>query len=235
MISDSNRSNAPIRVLDTGLEAVGKKWGVDLGRNFILEKQVQLFRGVQVVLTARVSDYGDHPVVEPLKGRQTVFERARSVKKDPTFTGTALEVLKTSGDGVTWAQSDVDALFRHQKVAFSPGDMQGPVPIGVVSEKDLEIDGQKKKAQLIVIGDSDFASNPFIQSFEFNFDLMLNAVSWLAGEQEQISIRPKMFQSSAVELTPTQANTIFYVVIIGLPMLVLTFGLNLWWYRRRKG
>lgn len=235
VISDSNRTGAPIKVLDTGLESTGKKWGVDLGRNFILEKQVQIFRGVQVVLNTRASTYGDHPVVEPLKGRQTVFERTRSVKKDPAFGGTAIEVIMTAGDGVSWAQSDVDALFRHQKVAFSPGDLQGPVPIAVVSERDFDVAGQKKKAQLVVIGDSDFASNPMIQSYEFNFDLLLNAVSWLAGEDEQISIRPKMFESSAVELTPSQANTIFYVAIVLLPMLVLTFGLNLWWYRRRKG
>lgn len=235
VISESTRTSAPIAVLDTGLEKVAEKWGVKLGKNFILEKQLQLFAGVQIGLTVNGASYGDHPVVEPLKRRQTVFERVRSVQKAPGYQGTALEIVMSAGQEASWTQANVDALFRQQKVAYSAGDLKGPVPFAVASEKDVTVDGKPQQAKLVVVGDSDFASNGMIRSFEYNFDLILNSVSWLAGEQEQISIRPKMFEASAVELTPEQSNTIFYVAIIGLPMIVLTFGLNLWWYRRRKG
>lgn len=144
-ISNPKLSNAPIAVLDTGLEAVGKKWGVKLGKNFLLEKQMQLFAGERVVLNIRAAAYGDHPVVEALKGRQTVFDRVRSIQKEPEFKGTAIELIKSAPEGTSWSQSNVDALFRLQKVAFTPGDIQGSVPFAVVSEKDSEVDGQKKE------------------------------------------------------------------------------------------
>lgn len=234
-VSSTKLSDGPISVSDTGLESVAKKWGVKLGKNFLLEKQMQLFAGERVVLNIRAAAYGDHPVVEALKGRQTVFDRVRSVQKDPDFKGIAIELIKSAPEGTSWSQANVDALFRLQKVAFTPGDIQGSVPFAVVSEKDVDVDGQKKKTQLVVFGDSDFASNGMIRSSEFNFDLLLNAASWMTGQEAQVSIRPKAFESSAVELTPQQSNTIFYVAIVILPMLVLTFGMNLWWYRRRKG
>ena len=93
----------------------------------------------------------------------------------------------------------------------------------------------KKKTQMVVIGDGDFISNTLIQSYEFNYDLFLNSLNWMSGEVEKISIRPKKIKTSAIELSPEESNMIFYLAIIALPMVVLIFGINLWWYRRRKG
>ncbi|MCB0370442.1 MAG: GldG family protein, partial [Bdellovibrionales bacterium] len=95
--ADPSQSKSPISVLPTGVEEVAEKWGIILGKNFLLEKQVQLFAGVQIVLSIRAAEYGDHPVVEPIKKRQTVFNHVRSVQKNPAFKGTAIEIIKSAG------------------------------------------------------------------------------------------------------------------------------------------
>lgn len=230
-IPDSRLSSSKLSVLDTGLEDLTSKWGAKIGKNFVLEKHLTLFRGVNVDLNVQARRYGDHPIVDPLKGRNTVFDRLRSVNKEEGFSGTAVELVFSASGTNSWAESDVDSIFRTRKVAVDERDIQGPVPIGVASEKG---EGDKK-TQLVVLGDSDFVSNGMVRSFEFNYDFFLNTLNWLSGEVEQISIRPKKIRTSKIELTASQSNTIFYVAIVSLPMLVLVFGLNLWWIRRRRG
>jgi hypothetical protein len=218
-------------VLPTGLEALSKKWGAELGQDVILQTRLELFRGATLGLQVRAAEYGDHPAVEPLKGRPTDFDRVRSVRRAVEFQGTAVEILKSPGGGSSWAESDVGSLFLSQKANLDEKDIPGPVPFGVVAQKG---EGDKE-TKLVVFGDGDFVSNGMVRSYQFNFDLFLNTLNWLAGEVEQISIRPKMLRSSAIELTPVQTNRIFYVAIILIPMLVLIFGMDLWWWRRQRG
>jgi ABC-type uncharacterized transport system involved in gliding motility auxiliary subunit len=48
----------------------------------------------------------------------------------------------------------------------------------------------KAGGRLVVIGDSDFASNQFL-SWGNDRDLFLNAVAWLTDEEDQIGERPE--------------------------------------------
>jgi len=69
---------------------------------------------------------------------------------------------------------------------------------------------------------------------EFNFDLFLNMLSWVWGEEEQISIRPKQLKTSTLLLTPEQSNVVFYVSVLAIPEIILLFGLIIWIIRRKK-
>ena len=214
----------------SGFEDLMKKWGIKLGDNLILEKHLSLFQGVQADLSVRSMNYGNHPIVDVLKGKQTVFETVQSVQKIDGFSGTTYELIKSADQNNSWAETNIDLLFRSKQAVPDGADIIGPVTIAMASEKETP-----KKTQLLVFGDGDFISNGLIQSYEFNYDLFLNSLSWMSGDVEHISIRPKKIRTSAIELTPQESNMIFYLAIITIPMLVLIFGINLWWYRRRKG
>ena len=58
-------------------------------------------------------------------------------------------------------------------------------------DKELE-----DTARLVVFGNAGFANNQFIGQY-FNRDLLLNTVSWLVGEEELISIRPRTIRALA--------------------------------------
>lgn len=235
-----------VRLVKNGLEDFLQSWGVALGDNVILEKRLALLQGVQITTELMISDYGPHPIVEPLKqgmngNLNTSFDQVRSVNKAAGFEGVSVELAFTAPGENSWGQSDLQALFIEKKPVIKATDPVGKVSIGVVSEKDLEIkvegdnNPEIKQAQLVVWGDSDFISNAMVGQNRYNYDLFINTLNFLRGEVEQISIRPKLIKSSAIELSAKQANIIFYLSIIILPMLVLLFGLNLWLYRKRLG
>ncbi|MCI5071701.1 GldG family protein [bacterium] len=245
-ISTLSGNKNTVRLVESGLKDFLNSWGVALGDNVILEKRLALLQGVQITTELMISDYGPHPIVEPLKqgmngNLNTSFDQVRSVNKAPGFEGTVVELAFSAPGENSWGQSDLQALFIDKKPVIKETDPVGKVSIGVVSEKDLEIkvegdnDPEIKQAQLVVWGDSDFISNAMVGQNRYNYDLFINALNFLRGETEQISIRPKLIKSSAIELSPKQANVIFYLSIIILPMLVLLFGLNLWLYRKRLG
>lgn len=93
----------------------------------------------------------------------------------------------------------------------------------------------KKEAEfrLIVVGDSDFASNSG-RRFGINADLFQNMLSWLAHEEDLISIRPRPTDTSEFDVTETRMRYINLASIVIAPMMMFGSGLAVWANRRRK-
>lgn len=222
-----------VAIIDNGLEAVLQKWGVKLDKDFILEQHLKLLQGVQVEASVIAQDYGNHPIVEPMKGRNTVFHTVRSLHKVVDFKGTSVDLISSAGNGASWGETNIAALIKTGKAEMDANDVKGPAVFALAMEKEMP--EKSARTKLVVFGDSDWVSNALALTNGINFDLFLNTLNWMQGDVEKISIRPKRLRTSTIELTPEQSNTIFYVAIILIPMLVLTFGMNLWWWRRRRG
>lgn len=219
-----------IKILPSGLEGLMKKWGVKLGNNLILEKHLAQYQGEIIEYNIRAINYGNHPIIDPLKGLMTFFDTVQSVQKADGFSGTTLELIKSFGQSKSWAETNIDYLLKKKKADPDGEDILGPVPFAMVVEKE-----GVKKTQMLVVGDGDFISNKLIQSYEYNYDFFVNTLHWMLGEGDKISIRPKKLKTSAIDLSDEQLMSIFYWTIVALPMVVLIFGINLWWYRRRRG
>jgi len=90
---------------------------------------------------------------------------------------------------------------------------------------------REKLTRLVVIGDSDFASNVHIQNGG-NGDLFLNAVNWLAEEEHLINIRPKQYSFRRLVIGKNAVKFIRYSSVGLLPVLVLIVGGIIWWRKR---
>lgn len=106
-----------------------------------------------------------------------------------------------------------------------------PVKPARSEEKDQN---EGSRGRLVVFGNSAFASNAYMGLLG-NQDFFLNAISWLAEEQDLISIRPKTLQGSPVILTSNQARMVFWVPVVFLPVAVLLAGSLILYHRRRTG
>jgi ABC-type uncharacterized transport system involved in gliding motility auxiliary subunit len=125
------------------------------------------------------------------------------------------EILKTGNN--SWAETD----FNTREVGFNEGnDIAGPVTIAVLVEKKVG----DKKLGIVIYGDSDFAKNGYFKN-QGNADLFLNTVNYLAEEEDLISIRPKEVDDRRVTLTQAEVTTIFYLVVIAIPILVIIAGI----------
>jgi ABC-type uncharacterized transport system involved in gliding motility auxiliary subunit len=91
--------------------------------------------------------------------------------------------------------------------------------------------GNNKKAEVMVIGDSDFADNAYIKN-SGNYDMFLNMVNWMAEEEDMITIRPKEINDSRVSLTAKDSKVILYLSVIALPLLVVIGGVTVYFKRR---
>ncbi len=66
-----------------------------------------------------------------------------------------------------------------------------------------------------------------------NRDFFLNIVTWLAEQEDMISIRPKDTRQNPVMLTSAQANIVFWLPLVVLPGAVLICGIIVVVRRRR--
>jgi ABC-type uncharacterized transport system involved in gliding motility auxiliary subunit len=222
----------------TDLGADLAKWGVELGDDVIVDRVQGLFGRPTTPFAA---EYGDHEITREL-GDATMFHVARSVQPAASAQGALAPIVRTSE--ASWAERDMDRLLARGEAAFDQGaDLKGPVSLAIAGTLDLSgSDGAPKQAEaekeppksarLVVIGDSDFASNQLIREFR-NRDLFVNAVNWLLGDVEAISVRPGQPRASRLQLTSEQFLEIRYLALFVMPELIAVLGVIAWWQRRR--
>ena len=97
-----------------------------------------------------------------------------------------------------------------------PQDPKGPLSVAVVVTKD--------KARVVVYGTSNLASNQFL-NVQGNRDFFLNSVSWLAEEEDQITVRPKDMKQTPIFLSAQQGRVVALLPLVVLPGLVLAGGI----------
>jgi ABC-type uncharacterized transport system involved in gliding motility auxiliary subunit len=105
-----------------------------------------------------------------------------------------------------------------------------PAEMGVATGDDAST----LEARLVVVGSTLFAVNQLFTQRPLNADLALNAISWLVGQEETVSIRERTVRASRAELTPAQSVRIFYLSVLIVPELLIVFGVALWWRRRSR-
>ncbi len=212
------------------IEGLLKDYGIILGKDIIVDKMSQLlgadFR------TPVISKYNEtHPITKDFN-IICFFPLCRSVSlKAETREGIKSEILARTGEG-SWAETDLRLLDKGKAVFEKGKDKKGPV--GVMAISDIEIKKSKKKGRVVVFGDSDFISNTYLD-LSGNRDLFLNALSYLAEEENLISIRPKKSEDIPLSLTSRQGNTLFLITVIIIPASVVILGVAVFIRRRYIG
>jgi gliding motility-associatede transport system auxiliary component len=216
---------------EKALEDFAAQWGVKVGNDVVVDQVVRLFAGPALGTSPLVQNYGESPITRGFKQR-TVFPSVRSLSTEASLkTGlTVTPLAKTSA--TSWAETDLVALFEHQTAKLDDKDLRGPITVADAVDGDLKTLGWGTgDARMVIFGSTEFAENQFISEF-FNRDFVINSTDWLAGEEAQISIRPRELRASRFRLTVDQFSIVFVLSVLLLPELLLIMGVAVWWERR---
>jgi ABC-type uncharacterized transport system involved in gliding motility auxiliary subunit len=96
-------------------------------------------------------------------------------------------------------------------------------------------EGGKARGRLVVVGSLDFATDRFVRTAPENLAFGLNAVDWLAQDEELIAIRSKDRRPPPLLFTSAPLREgVKYANVAGLPLLVAVFGIVRLLRRRRR-
>lgn len=215
------------------LAGLAAELGVSANSDFIIDTRrngQQFGLGIQVPM---VDEYEPHPITDGFR-LMTMYNMPRSITVlDEAPPGTAARPL-ASTTASSWGETGFD---RSTGATWDEGeDLAGPLPIVVAVASKVEETPRTYRDRMragdpapvgepfaVVAGDVDFASNSLF-GWQGNGDLFLNSVSWLAGQQELISIRPKEIANKRILLTSSRRALTFVLLVILLPMIPAVAG-----------
>jgi len=202
-----------------------RDYGIELADDLVVDPAHSFFGDVSAPLVDR---YDFHQITKDMAGLSTFFPTARSVvKTDPPPDDWMVQYLTRSSES-SWAEM----TYLEKRIKPDDDEARGPLGLAAVIEPGVPGTG---RGRLVVIGDVTFVENGILNAVRGsvgNLDLFMNSVSWLAEEEELISIRPKPPMQRQVVLTAPQARGIILSCIILVPGLVLLAGAVVWWQRR---
>ena len=210
------------------------KFGFKLDNDIIVDSVARLMGGDYFMPI--VGDYESHEITKNFR-YASIFPLVRSVEiiePKPETVSTSQSLAKTSGNSYAKKGFTLKERMTLKEISFDQKkDKPGPLSIAALAVlKPADATAPSAAAgRIVVIGDSDFASNRYFNMYG-NGNLFLNAANWLTEESDLISIQPKTQRPRSIQLTPAQGRTIFWVSVVILPFLVLAAGISIWVRRR---
>ncbi len=199
-------------------------WGVSMNKDLILDLNPigQLAGlGPQVAL---VTSYSSQPIVNEMKGTATGFPLSRSMEiKNGDKTNVQKLFDSSSGSLATTNLSSGEVNVN------DPKNKKGPLTIAAAGT--YATGKENSQGRFVVVGSSSWAANGFI-NFNGNNDLALNAINWLASDEDLISIRPKEREDRRITMTQAQLRWVRATSQFVLPLIVVLAGVSVWWKRR---
>ncbi|RME20711.1 MAG: hypothetical protein D6798_19850 [Deltaproteobacteria bacterium] len=235
------------------------RYGFRLQDDVVLEAnpRYQLVGGDATWIVLDPDSFEPHAMTEDLAG-MVILRLARSVGKGDSVSGITVQVLaRTTPYG--WAETTLDGATPPQP---DDGDIVGDVPLVALAEVDdpaaisvgdmaigaagstalpglaaapapaapPEVE-RKAGGRVLVFGDSDFASNELLGQGS-NQDLFLNAIAWLVGEEDQVSIRPNEGATGSLTMNGLQGLMVWLLCLLVVPGVTVGMAIGTWRHRR---
>ncbi|HUR44933.1 MAG TPA: GldG family protein [Candidatus Saccharimonadales bacterium] len=215
----------------TGLENLLSNWGVEVGRDVVIDRENSMTDGKDVV----VSQFANHPLTRPLSQTRGIY-----MIEPRSFTASRPRGSAADAPQVEWlAQTGphgqiVTDIRKNAEVYPNPSDYVGPVNLMMAVER-YSLKGVKDRGstRILALGDSWMFSNEAIQNFS-NLDFASHALNWLLARNELlVSLAPRPIKEYKLNMTDSQRTAAGWILLAGMPGGVILIG-SLVWLRRRS-
>ena len=196
-------------------------WGVGVNKDLVLDGSGigQIFGfGPEIPV---VMQYEHHQITAPLTRAMSAFPLVRSLDIKSGGKASVDKLVSTSEDSLSVTEILPGGRIDEKKAK------KGPFTIAAAGR----VTGGQ--GRFVVVGTSEWATNSLAGTRQLgNRDLFVNSVNWLSSDEDLISIRPKMPEDQAFNITTPKLNTLFWLCIFIFPLGVCLFGVATWWKRR---
>jgi ABC-type uncharacterized transport system involved in gliding motility auxiliary subunit len=232
---------------DGGLLDFLKTYGIIIQSDIVVDTMSRVFGASDLVPV--VTEYGFHKITDGFNIACFLPTTRSVLPAEESPEAVDLTELASTSD-YSWADSDF-RFGQSEQPKFEQGkDKKGPITVAVVAaitpntpdndnESNQQPDSESSEskhspgqAQLAVFGDSDFASNSYF-SLQGNSDFFLNAINFLAQQENLIGIERPQPKSTPLTLSRFQGKLLFWIGLLLMPMVVLVSGLGVFSLRRK--
>ncbi len=203
----------------------------DLGLRFKNDYVVQVFEtpfGTSLDPRRTVAqDFTDNAITKPFdKSQAVLLKLPGSLVKESSVEGITIEeFLKTGPQAVSFSNLD----FLNGEIKNLPKASSTVAAMSVKGKWPNTV-ADAKEFNLVLFADADFMSNGFFAQ-SLNRMLVLNSVSYLAKEENLISIPPKDISKTEMKVSPT-GKLVMIIGFLCIPILLLVSSVTFWVRRR---
>jgi len=212
------------------------KWGVEVDNNIVLDvsgagRLMGASESMPLVLR-----YEQHPITDRFSS-MSFFPLTRSIRPagEPPRDADVQPLFYSNEN--SWGETSLSG----STAVYEPGkDLDGPLSLAVAVSKETLKDEDEMPAsppvataaRMVVTGTSNFAIDAYFQ-VQGNGNLFLNMISWLAEDEDLISIRPKPVDDRRVVLSQGQMMMVRIFTVFLLPGAAVVVGIIVVVRRRR--
>lgn len=231
---------------DTGLDSLLENYGVKFNHDLLLDSNSSMASFTQGFMTFSINyplwpkilkDGFDRnsAIVANLESLVLPWASSLEIVPEKISEGKSVVYLAQTSKR-SWTQPDNYDL-NPQQMFLAPGDADKHNVAIMITGKFNSAYGEEsvENGRLIVVGDSDFMSDGFIQRNYDNLIFFQNLVDSMSLDEDLINIRSKGVSERPIkELSDGAKAGIRYGNIFGVTIVVVAFGLTRYFLRRRS-
>lgn len=250
----------------SGIDSLLAQYGIKINNDYIVDPSCEMASfssGYSQFLTSypfwpKTAKEGlnqDNAIASQLES--LVFPWTSSIELNDLQDREGIKLVNSSGQ--SWVMDNPSSLSPQQE--FKPGAQgqkliaalvsgkfksyfndkekpQKPATNGdeATSEKDAAFIKETSFARILVVGDSDFIKDGFLNRFKSNLLFFQNSADALTMDESLIKIRAKTANDRPIkaDLSETAKNSIKFFNIFGITVIVLLAGLLRYFLRKKK-
>ncbi len=219
------------------LDTLTASYGLSLVDGIVLEgDSSRHMQGYNYYLLPEIDS--SHEITSPIASGNyyilTPVTQGIAISDELRDTLTVTPLLTSSED--SYSKPDGYNITTYDK---EDGDIDGPFNLAVAVEEPVTAEEGETlysdTAQLVWFASSaTFEESTDEMVAGANYDLFLNAMEWLSGQESAISIRPKTLSSSYLTVSTASASFLSILLIGVVPLAVIALGAMILIQRRRR-
>ncbi len=209
------------------LQALAASYGLEVKEGIVLEGDANHYSQQNDYL---IPEYINHEITAPIKNGKVhcLAIAAQALAEIEGVKNVEIEYLLQTSEKAFNKATIMDESSRIQ----TEEDEKGPFYLGAASTKNA---GKPEESAMVLLTTASFiddSTNTYIAGG--NYDLVINAMSWLCEHEEAITIHSKKMSTDYVALNAGQVMTWSIILIAAIPLICLVLGVVIWIIRRRR-